>query len=282
MKRALNGLKSTLTGVAAGLAMLASVPAQATAVNGIIDVWTVGVSGQFLCGTAVFDPSSTGTSCGLTQMRWGTSTGPGQSGLDISNLPSASVITNGAAVANTSVTHLNQPITGNSLDQVTLRSTLTLTPFSPGAPGLAPVSLDFFINFEETDNGANPCAGGGANNQGVNISGCADIFVIDQNALNFPFFYDFDNGGPLPNQQYFISFFELTSGLNPLPNAACTAAGATAPCLGFRTPEGQNTTFQFAALITTQPVTINVPEPGTLATVGLALLALGAVRRRRA
>lgn len=280
MKTALQGLKTTLTGIAAGLTMLAATPAQATLANGIVDVWTVGVSGQFLCGTAVFTPGAAGTSCAATAMSWGTSTGSGQSGLTISNLAPANVNTNGASVPNTSVTHINQPITGNSLDQVTLRSTLTLTPFAPPSAGLAPVSLDFLINFQETPNGANPCADGGANGAGVNVNGCADIFVIDQAALNFPFFYDLDNGGPLQNQQYFISFFEATSGLNPLPAAACAAAGVAAPCLGFRTPEGQNTTFQFAALITTERVQI-VSEPGTLATVAAALLALGALRRRR-
>jgi hypothetical protein len=68
--------------------------------------------------------------------------------------------------------------------------------------------------------------------------------------------------------------------MNPLPAAACAAAGTSSPCLGFRTPEAANTTFQFAALITTQPVQV-VPEPATLASLGAAMLALGALRRRR-
>lgn len=290
MKTALKGLKTALTSVAAGIAVLTAVPAQADAVNGIVDTWTVGVSGQFLCGTAVFAPGTAGTSCGPTSMSWGDTTGSGQSGLSISNLAAANVNTFGGAYAgtiapNTSVTHFNQPITGNSLDKVTLESTLTLTPFSPAGGTLAPEVLKFLINFEETTNDPRPsaCADGGTYGVGVNGNGCADIFVIDHDALNFEFWYDLDGAGSLyQDQKYYISFFEQTSGLNPLPAAACAAAtGSSAPCLGFRTPEGANTTFQFAAMITTTPVQI-VPEPGTLAAVAAALLALGAVRRRRA
>lgn len=289
MKTALQGLKTALTSVAAGIAVLAAVPAQANSVNGIVDVWTVGVSGQFLCGTAAFAPGTGGTSCGPTSMSWGDTTGYGQSGLSISNLAAANVNTFGGAYAgtiapNTSVTHFNQPITGNSLDKVTLESTLTLTPYLPSGGTLAPEVMKFLINFEETTNDPRPsaCADGGSYGVGVNANGCADIFVIDHDALNFEFWYDLDGNDALPSQKYYISFFEQTSGLNPLPAAACLAAtGSAAPCLGFRTPEQANTTFQFAAMITTTPVQI-VPEPGTLATVAAALLALGAVRRRRA
>jgi hypothetical protein len=175
-----------------------------------------------------------------------------------------------------SVTHRNQPINEPSLDSVTLRSTLTLTPFDPAGAGLPSQSLDFVIDFLETPNGANPCANGGAQGVGVNSNGCGDIFVIDQSSLNFPFQYDLGLGhGP---QTYFISFFEQSGGLNPLPAAACTAAGVAPPCLGFVTPEGANTTFNFAAVITTAPVSI--PVPGTLATMGLGLLLLGWRRKR--
>ena len=261
-------------------AALMSTSAHASLMDGIVDQWTVGVVGVFDTTTVVFDPNATGTIVTPTSLSWGTAQpGGGQSGLDITNLAPAVVNTNGAAVANTSVTHRNQPITGNSLDSVDLISTLTLTPFSPSAPGLPPASITFNINFAETPNSANPCADGGPNGSGVNLNGCADIFVIDKNALNFPFFYDLDGAGPLQNQQYYISFFELTSGLNPLPDEACTSAGATTPCLGFRTPEETDTTFQFASVITTRPV--NVPEPGILATLGIGLLALGFSRRRK-
>jgi hypothetical protein len=265
--------------LAGALALVFSASAHATLVDGIVDTWTVDVSTTF--DTATVDPSGV-TIVDSQGLRWGDSTGSGQSGLDITGSPSSETVdTNGPAVGNVSVTHLNRPITGTSLSSVDILSTLILTPFDPSASALPAATITFKINFEETPNGADPCADGGTSGLGVNINECADIFVIDQNALNFPFFYDLDGaGGPLQNQQYYISFFELTSGLNPLPSAACTAAGVTSPCIGFRTPEGADTTFQFAALITTRPV--SVPEPGALAMMGLGLGLMGLMLRRRA
>jgi hypothetical protein len=190
------------------------------------------------------------------------------------------VDTNGAAVPNVIITHNNNPITGNSLDSVTIDSTLTLTPFVPPALGLPPATISFLIDFQETPNGANPCADGGTNGVGVNVNGCADIFVIDQAALNFPFQYP-DPTGPDAGtlRTYFISFFESTGGLNPLSDAACSAAGVASGCLGFTTAEQQSTPAQFAALITTQPV--GVPEPTALLLMGLGLAGLGFAKRRR-
>ncbi len=229
-------------------------------------------------------------------LRWGEPTGAGgKSGLDITNGGSSGspylstpVYTNGLGADNVVITHYNQPIYAPSLDSVTILSTLYLTPVTPAGSTVGPIGpVTFAINFEETDNGANPCANGQANNQGVNINGCADIFVIDKQALNFAFqFTDPDDLSPTPVvRTYYLSFFERTGGFQPLQgpagdlDAPCAAAGASYPCLGFMTPEGQNTPAQFAVTITSQPITI--PEPGTLALLGIALTGLGLVRRRR-
>ena len=159
------------------------------------------------------------------------------------------------------------PVT--TLSAVDILASLTLTAITPAGPVDGPNNITFGIRFLETPNGGTGgfCADGAAvGSGGVNVNGCADIFVIDQNSLNFPFLYDTDGAGGDPALLYYISFFEATSGLNPLPTAACLAAtGSSAPCLGFETPEEEDTTFRFAALITGEPVSINVPEPGSLA-----------------
>lgn len=260
-------------------------PAHADLINGIVDTWNVNVSTVFdmttICDSSGDCTSPTGVSIvNDKSLRWGTGDS-GPSGLDISASPSnANVTTNGPAVPNVSVTHLNKPINGETLSSLDILSTLTLTPQTPPAPGLPSATMTIAVNYLETPNGANPCADGGANDVGVNVNGCADIFVTSLNALNIPFFYDLDLGGPLPLVQYFISFFEMTSGLNPLPAAACAAVGVGSPCLGFRTPEGADTTVRFASLITTEPVSI-AAEPASLALVGVALLVLGLARSPR-
>jgi len=269
----------------AALAALAAGSASA----GIVTQWTVGVDAKFLPGTIVDSNGNTPGGVAISNsdrtLRWGTSTGTGQSGLDITNSPASNTVTTGIGVvlppvANVSVTHRNQPITGTTLDKVTLSSTVTLTPFVPALPGLPSQTLNFLIDFLETPNGATTCADGGANGVGVNVNGCGDIFVIDQDALNFSFFYDTDGAGSDPALEYFISFVELTGGLNPLPQAACTAVGVANPCLGFRTAESTNTTAQFGSLITTERVSV-VPEPGMLALLGLGLAAMGFAQRRK-
>lgn len=254
--------------------------------NGIVDVWNVTVDSIFdtssICDSTGDCTAPTGvTVVNDKSLRWGTPTGSGQSGLDIGSSPITTVNPLGTPVANVSITHLNRPITGTTLRSLDILSTLTLTPNTPpGVGGVGPATITFGVTFLETPNAATPCADGGVNGVGVNSAGCADIYVTDATSLNFPFLYDLDGSGttyaPTP---YFISFFESTSGLSPLPAAACAAVGAPAPCLGFRTPEGTDTTVRFAALITTTPVSI--PEPATSALLGIGLLGGLLARRRR-
>lgn len=270
--------------VCAGLALgvLGMPLAHATMIDGIVDQWKVDVSAVFDTTTVTWRAGEpNGTVVNNQLLRWG-SGDSGPSSLSITNPAGPGFVnTNGPAVANVSVTHANNPIASDSgeLRSVNIISTLTLTPNSPLASGFPPTPLTFTIHFDETPNADNPCLGGGANGSGINVNGCADVFVINQNSLNFPFFYDLDGAGALPNQQYYISFFEQTNALNPLPAGACSAAGVAAPCIGFRTPENLTTTFNFAALITTERVSI--PEPGSLALLGLGLAGFGLARRRK-
>lgn len=251
----------------------------------MVTQWTVGTYTRFDTAsvTSTGGAGNPGITIGSQSLSWGTG---GVSGIDITQggtpvTPYAStpVFTNGAGVDNVIITHRNQPITGNTLTSVNILSTLYLTPLAPAGTTVGPIGpITFAIDFAETPNGATPCANGGANGSGVNINGCADIFVIDKQALNFAFQFP-DPDAPATIRTYFLSFFERTGGFTSLPAAACGAAGATAPCLGFMTPENQNTPAQFAVTITSQPITI--PEPGTLGLLGIALTGLALSRRRR-
>jgi hypothetical protein len=282
-------MKTLKMNVLAGiLATLASGVASASPIT----TWTVGVDTTFDLSTV--QPSVVWQINPLS-LRWGGSspTASGQSGLDITNSPASGTATLGVPLPDISITHYNQPIpAGTSLTSLTIDSTLTLAP-NPFTP-LSSVTIPFGVKFLETPNLATgqTCADGGISGApGVNSNSCADIFVIDQSALNFDFTMDdpdYNSADPtslvnIQNRQYYISFFEMTSGLNSLPTAACQAAAGVNACLGFETPEGANTTIQFAALITTAPVQIiTVPEPGILGLLGLGLAAMGFALRRKA
>jgi hypothetical protein len=277
MKQLRNKQPRILTRISAAtaLAMCASV-SNATLIDGIVDIWNVDVNARFDEDSVIWDSlEPPGVFVNDELIQWGTpSSSPSSLSIDNSSA-NANVSTDGPAVANISVTHANNPIDSDSgeLDSIQIASTLILTPDDPFGTGLEPATLTFTVLFDETPNAGGvggACLGGGTSgDDGINDNGCADVFVIDQDALNFPFFYDLDGSGPLQNQQYFISFFELTNALNPLAPGACTTAGATSPCIGFLTREAATTTFTFAARITTERV--NVPVPATLALVALGL-----------
>lgn len=168
MKKSAHALKLGFVGALMSATLLSTAPAHASLLDGIVDTWTVGVNGQFVAGSVSWRDAP-GTVVSSTSLRWGDPAGSsGQSGLDITNPATASQVnTNGSAVGNMFITHINRPIYAGSgsLNSVTLTSTLTLTPYDPsGYPGLPSATMNFNINFLETPNDPRPgaCADGGA------------------------------------------------------------------------------------------------------------------------
>lgn len=251
--------------LAAGVLAISSLSNAAIVTN-----WDVTATGTwFSYGPAgvVNNPANT--------LRWGTDLGDGQSSLVISN-PAVSSVTTltvgdvpGAAniAPSISLTHNNNPISGTSLTNATLRVGLKVKPTAPDVEAQFPLGdIDYFISFKETPN-TRPCAS-------VSAIPCNDIFVLLDGFLNEDFMYK--------GQQYFVNAFPTTGGvLSTLTNDECGAAGRPNGCFGFTTVERENTKLSFGLTISTVPITNDVPEPGSLALFGLALAGVGFASRRR-
>lgn len=218
------------------------------------------------------DPGVNLSGSGKT-LSWGTN---GTSSLAITDPPAPGSVTTqisgnmpqpGTTAAGLTLTHNNQVIDPPSLTSAQLTATLTLDPSDPDFGALPSTSLNYDILFTETTN-AEPCA---ANSPAGNP--CNDIFVMTNGFLNQAFAY--------LGETYFINIFPISGGqLNVLTDAECAAAGAASGCQGFTTIEGQANTLAFGFTIATQRFA-DVPEPGTLALLGAALLAAGISSRRK-
>ncbi|CAN7418949.1 THxN family PEP-CTERM protein [Phenylobacterium sp. LjRoot164] len=138
---------------------------------------------------AWFDPAG-GTNVNIAAnggdgtIRWGTSTGYGQSGYNFVGTDfSASLdqaIDSSGSVNIGEFQHVNFPInSGGAISGVGLRFTTDV--WADGS-FLGTKTFEYNFSHNETTNQSNPCANGQANYTGININGCADRVTMNFNS----------------------------------------------------------------------------------------------------
>lgn len=247
-----------------------------------IQSWAYSVSSSFLEVPTTFVASTSGdqnwnpstdSTFAAQQISWGqiggsvgtawnaaTGTGDTRSALSISNAGASGTLTTNDANTKTAgvYSHTNNQhlgINSKTLAKTEIEATLTL------ANGLISEKTTYKINFKETPN-----SGICSENNGP---ACPDLFILDGN-FSFTF-------GPGDGYLYTV-LFTSNPALGPLSTKSCQDAGiASGICQGYVTAEGAVTNVAFGLSISAQ----EIPEPTSIALLGVGLLGLAGIRRRQ-
>jgi hypothetical protein len=261
---------AAITGFCAGAGALA---------GPVVTAWHYSVDAVFDTSSVEFTGPGGCPSARATAISWGACNSPGypapvdtgnlfsnRSAIRIDGHPASGlVLTNGAPAPVNTYSHDNNDIFGGyaSLRTAAVQATLSPSPLAPSTAGdFGPAAVPYAIHFLETPNEGDCLV--------ASVLPCDDIFVI---------------AGPLANSfvlddnRYTLRFFELGQALNTLPDAACLAAGVATGCQGFTTPEGSTSAFTFGLQITSEPASVDLPEPSGPGLVGIGLLLVGVSRR---